>query len=101
MKKIHDILNYVIYSPQNIGILIEIENVCGSHFQELNSREKMALIRSLSIQLCMEFSDAEYNLELNELIRMANGLSVSDRIGLIRCLSDNTSLPTIEKKNGN
>ena len=59
----------------------------------------MALIRSLSIQLCMEFSDLEYNLDLNELIRMANGLSASDRIGLIRCLADNTSLPIIEKKN--
>lgn len=101
MKKIHDILNYVNSNPQNIGILIEIENLCGSHFQFLNSREKMALIRSLSIQLCMEFSDLEYNLELNELIRMANGLSISDRIGLIRCLADNTSLPTMEIKNGN
>ena len=65
------------------------------------SRERMALIRSLSIQLCMEYSDLEYNPELNEFIRLANGLSISDRIGLIRCLADNTSLPTIGEKNGN
>lgn len=101
MKKIHDILNYVNANSRNIGILIKIENLCGSHFQFLNPRERMALIRSLSIQLCMEFSDLEYNPDLNELIRTANGLSIADRVGLIRCLADNTSLPTMEKKNGN
>lgn len=101
MKKIHDILNYVNANSRNIGILIKIENLCGSHFQFLNPRERMALIRSISIQLCMEFSDSKYNLDLNELVPMAYRLSVSDRVGLIRCLADNISLPTMEKKNGN
>lgn len=101
MRKIHDVVNYISPNPQNIGILIEIENACGSHFQELNAREKMALIRSLSFQLCMEFSDLEYNFELNDLARLANELSISDRIGLIRCLADNASLSITEEKNGN
>ena len=98
---VRDIINYTTLNPGDGGILDKLQNVCGSHFQFLNSRERMALIRSLSIQLCMEYSDLEYNAELNEFIRLANGLSISDRIGLIRCLADNTSLPTIGKKNGN
>ena len=81
--------HYTAFSPGDSGILDKLESRYGSNFQSINKREKMALIRGLSIQLCMEFSDDSYNTQLNGLVQKMNRLPIPDRVGLIRCLIEN------------
>jgi hypothetical protein len=99
----NDIRHYTTFTPGDGGILDRLEDRYGSNFEAINKREKMSLIRGLSIQLCMEFSDDTYSIQLNGLVQRMNCLPIGNRIGLIRCLIENIEFPATNKgvNNGN
>jgi hypothetical protein len=78
--------------PGNGSILEAIQNKYGSHFQSLNTREKLFLIKKLIYQINRQ---APYSGtgKIDELNKLSSDqlifLPLPDKLDIIRCLADN------------
>lgn len=84
---------YTSYIPGNGSYLEVLQKKYGCNLQGLNTRQKLFLIKRLGYQLYQEVVEEDVNLnDMNDVLAKVKFLSLSDRLGIIRCLADNTSL---------